>query len=76
METTTMPTVEEMEWRFGKRLPIVRESPAPVRLVVAVPTAPALEEDQCCSAAERAWCVCRVKWSCAVHGDRCVGSHD
>jgi hypothetical protein len=71
-----MPTVEEMERRFGKRMPVARELPVPIRLVGVAPAALALEEGQCCSAAERAWCVCRVKWSCAVHGERCVGSHD
>jgi hypothetical protein len=71
-----MPTVEEMERRFGKRMPVARELPAPVRLVVVAPTAPALEDGQCCHAAVRVDCVCRVSWRCAAHGERCIGSHD
>jgi hypothetical protein len=31
---------------------------------------------QCCEKARRVSCVCRISWSCPVHGSWCVGSHD
>lgn len=30
----------------------------------------------CCSLAKREYCVCEVRYSCALHGGGCIGSHD
>ena len=30
----------------------------------------------CCGKAKVVFCVCRVRYSCPDHGDRCHGSHD
>lgn len=33
-------------------------------------------EHPCCEKDVRVPCVCRISWSCPVHGGWCVGSHD